>query len=175
MKITYLFITFLALLLITHHSSLLTPNSSQAAVVVRHGNGTVQARCVTFTEPSLSGLELLQRSGLTVTLETTDLGQKVCLIDQEGCAYPAESCFCHCDAAETTCNYWTYWHLLNGQWRFAVGGAGSYQVKAGMVDGWNWGGGQADLPATSFADICGASPTPTPQSIYLPYISVSAN
>jgi hypothetical protein len=166
-------IFLLASLLLTSYFLLPTSYSllptSQAALVVRHGDGTVVTRCVAFSEPSLSGLELLQRSGLTVTIEATDLGQKVCLIAQEGCAYPAEPCFCQCDGTQSTCNYWTYWHLLNGQWRFAIGGAGSYQVKAGMVDGWNWGGGQAALPATSFADICG--PTPTPQLIYLPLIN----
>jgi len=168
--LTFLPLTFLPLiflLLISHFS--LPPN--QAAVVVRHGDGLVVTRCVAFAEAELSGLELLQRSGLTVTIEASDLGQKVCLIEQEGCPYPVEPCFCHCADGDASCNYWTYWHLLNGQWRFSVGGAGSYRVKAGMVEGWMWGGGQADLPATSFADICGVSPTPTPQTIYLPIIN----
>jgi hypothetical protein len=169
MKIKQPFILSLTLLLLTSYF-LLPTATHQAAVVVRHGDGTVVTRCVTFTEPTLSGLELLQRSGLSVTIEVSDLGQKVCWIDQEGCPYPAEPCFCHC-TDDSGCTYWTYWHLFNGQWRSSAIGAGSYQVKAGMVDGWVWGSGQANLPTTSLADICGVSPMPTPQLIYLPIIN----
>ena len=40
-----------------------TPN--QAGLVVVHGDGTTTSRCVNFESESISGYELLERSGLT--------------------------------------------------------------------------------------------------------------
>ena len=34
---------------------------NQAGIVIRHGDGSVSTSCVTFSEPSISGVELLQR------------------------------------------------------------------------------------------------------------------
>ncbi len=45
---------------------------NRAGIVVQFGNGSVVQSCVTFSEPSISGWELLNRSGLTVYAEDYD-------------------------------------------------------------------------------------------------------
>ena len=58
----------------------------RAGLVVRFGDGSVVTRCVSFSEPSLTGAELLTRSGLSVVLDlSSSLGAGVCKIGNQGC------------------------------------------------------------------------------------------
>ena len=43
---------------------------NRAALVVRAGDGSVQTKCVSFSEPAISGEELLTRSGMTVVINS---------------------------------------------------------------------------------------------------------
>lgn len=138
-----------------------------AGVVVQHGDGRVETACVAFEEESISGADLLMRSGLDVLMDVSG-GAKVCAIGGEGCQYPAESCFCQCEG-NGPCVYWSYWHLdpESGTWRYSNLGAGAYQVHHGDVDGWRWGAGTpgnaAEPPLLTFAEVCAdVLPTPTP-------------
>lgn len=148
-----------------------TPEN-RAGVVVRFGDGTSTTACVAFAEAQISGIELLERSGLAVEIATEgDVGGFVCQIEQDGC--PANECLCAFPP-----DYWRYWLLNNNTWQFSPVGASSRQVRNGSVDGWGWsnGGNNADTrpPAITFADICPTEEEP-PARIYLPLLMTEAS
>ena len=124
---------------------------NRAGLVVRFGDGSTITRCVTFSEPEISGLDVLARSDLVVVAA----GSAICDIEGEsGC--PVEACFCQCPGGGSSCLYWTYWHLVDEGWAYATAGSGGYQVHDGDVEGWAWGS-EGPPPVVSFAEIC-ASP-----------------
>jgi hypothetical protein len=133
----------------------------RAGLVVRFGNGSVTTHCVTFSEPSLTGVELLARSGLSIVVDlNSSIGAGVCKIGPEGCDR-GKSCFCQCEGS--LCAYWQYFHWQNGAWKYSNVGAGSYQVADGAVEGWAWGNNVAP-PLIGLDQICttgGASMTAT--------------
>jgi len=133
-----------------------------AGLVVRHGDGRVVTACVSFSEPTITGEELLIRSGLSLaTAPFGGLGAAVCALDGEGCRPPGQGCFCHCQSLGEKCTYWVYSHLGDdGRWQGAASGASAYTVHDGAVDGWTWGGDVA-LPALTLADVCSAPATAT--------------
>ncbi len=140
-------------------------DQNEAGLVVVFGDGRVERQCVTFAEESISGYDLLQRSGLPFSVEAGAIGPTVCSIDKEGCSFPAESCFCRCQGSP--CIYWSYWRLEDvGTWRYQSLGAGNTQVRNGDVEGWHWAAGTTqkaeEPPVVSFADICGEA---SPQTI----------
>lgn len=102
--------------------------TNYAGLVVRHGDGSAVTRCVAFDEPSISGIELLSRSGLSIVTESSGYGVAVYGIDGEGTV----------EDWKTGRGSWGYWHLRGG-WAFSSVGASSYQVKPGDVEGWSWG------------------------------------
>ena len=121
------------------------PVESRAALVVTMPDGSTQQRCVNFIGTSISGFELLQSSGLQLeTAFDPAMGPAVCQIEGQGC--PSNDCFCSMP------DYWSYWHIDNGEWGYAAVGAGTFQVENGMLEGWSWG----DTPPiqTSFEEIC---------------------
>jgi hypothetical protein len=129
------------------------PDPHRAGLVVVHGDGSVISTCIAFSEESISGAELLRRSGLSVALgEYGGLGYGVCAIGDEGC--PAgRDCFCECRGSP--CAYWVYSHQSSdGSWAISGVGASGWQVHDGDVDGWVWGDGSAAPPAVAFEEIC---------------------
>ena len=136
----------------------LAPASGQAqnraGLVIQYPDGRAATYCVRFGEPSITGLELLNRSGLRPVAEVGGLGSAVCSIDGQGCAYPAQPCFCQCQGA--TCAYWNYLHLIDGAWRYSPVGASNYVVADGAIDGWAWGD-QAAPPVYTINQICSES------------------
>ncbi len=89
---------------------------NRAALVVRFADGSLETHCVSFSEPFISGMELLTRSGLQVQVDANSgLGGAVCRLQEFGCAYPVQDCFCRCQGAE--CEYWAYYHWLDGGWQ----------------------------------------------------------
>jgi len=131
---------------------------NQAGLVVVHSDGRVLTRCVSFSEEQITGLTLLQRSGLSFASASGPLGNTVCALDGEGC--PASDCFCECKG--TPCVYWAYFlGSPEGGWVYANVGASMRQVHDGDVDAWVWGDGRQLPPPMSFEAICGgASPAP---------------
>jgi uncharacterized repeat protein (TIGR01451 family) len=120
---------------------------NRAGLVVDFGDGSYITRCVAFSEPTISGMELLLRSDLTVVAE----GGTVCDIEGEsGCS--VGNCFCQCPAGGGSCLYWAYWHLIDGIWSYATGGATLYDVHDGDVEGWTWG--TEAPPVVPFEQIC---------------------
>jgi hypothetical protein len=127
---------------------------NKAGLVVRYGDGHVEEMCVFFDEPSISGLDLLERSGETFVAERSSLGSAICKIDEQGCDYPSEDCFCEYP------NFWGYWVRDPGEsvWTFSDTGASDHEVKNGSVDGWSWGpNGAPSPPLTAFDQVCPAS------------------
>jgi hypothetical protein len=119
---------------------------NRAGLVVRLDDGRTITRCVQFGELAISGQGVLMRSGL----EVVAAGQAICDIEgQSGC--PAWNCFCRCHPA--SCLYWSYWHLVGGDWEHSGVGAGEYQVHDGDVEGWSWGA-SAPPPLIPFYQIC---------------------
>jgi len=140
-------------------ASLVTPVRAQrtdprrAGLIVVHGDGSVASTCVTFSAEKISGAELLQRSGLAVTLgDYSGLGYGVCAIDGQGC--PAgHDCFCQCRGSP--CAYWVYSHRrADGSWSISGVGASSWQIRDGDVDGWVWGDGSVAPPSVTFDQVC---------------------
>lgn len=141
---------------------------NRVALVVQFGpDATLVTECVTFSEPEITGEELLRRSSFNVLFDLSGFGAAVCSINGTGCDVTAgEPCFCQC-AGGGDCTYWSYWHLQNGQWVYSDKGASNYLVHDGDVEGWRWGTGQmnqwADPPAIiSFEEVCAPPPTDTP-------------
>jgi hypothetical protein len=138
--------------------------ANRAGLVVRFGDGRVVQSCVNFAEESLSGEELLARSGLPVIAQSSGAGTAVCKIGDEGCDYPAQDCFCKCTGAN--CAYWALSRLEGSAWRYSNQGATNVQVRNGDVQGWAWGAGGvqggASPPVRSFAELCEVAPTAQP-------------
>jgi len=65
--------------------------TGRAALVIDHSDGTRVTREVEFPGESLTGLQLLQRSGLEIVTHETSFGVSVCSIGGEG--QPADECF----------------------------------------------------------------------------------
>ena len=130
---------------------------NRVGLVVRFSDDEVTTRCVEFTEPQISGYDVLTRSGLDVVASfDPGLGVAVCAIEGVGC--PLESCLT-CDVP----NYWSYWHLQDGAWAYSQVGASGYMVSDGEVEGWSWGEGTPP-PVIPFDQICAPPPAPTPTS-----------
>ena len=127
---------------------------NRAALVIRSGDGHVNSHCVSFSEPEISGLELLQRAGRDAVISDSGLGVTVCQLDGVGC--PAGNCFCQCRGEP--CVYWSYWHRQGDDWQYAAVGASAYEVQPGDVQGWSWGPGSVSEaiapPPLTFADVC---------------------
>jgi prenyltransferase beta subunit len=101
------------------------PNTAHIAVQL--GNGEVEMRRITFTQPSVNGFEALELAGFQV--DSTDSGL-VCSIEGMGC--PTTNCFC-------SSSYWRFYHLNNGEWNFSQVGAGAYEVTDGALELFSWG------------------------------------
>lgn len=148
--------------------ALLAQGPNKAALVVRSGDQQVQTACVEFSEPQISGLDLILRSGLDITIEAQGMGALVCRIEGTGC--DAGDCWCQCKGGGD-CVYWSYWHQVNGNWQYGQIGSTMVQVNNGAVEGWSWGPGSVSAaippPAMTFDEICNASagePTATPKA-----------
>jgi hypothetical protein len=133
-----------------------TDDSNQAALVVRIDDQRVEKRCVTFTEDTITGHELLERSGLDYVVNASSAGVFVCNVEGQGC--PANDCLCQCQGEP--CIYWSYWRLSGAEWQYAGLGAAVTEIQDGDVEGWSWGPGSVTSavapPAVTFDEVCAA-------------------
>lgn len=129
-------------------------SSNRVGLVVRFGDGSFVTRCVEFSEPQISGYDVLMRSGLNIVAAYfSGEGAAICAIEGTGC--PVEECLI-CDSP----NYWSYWHLVDGAWAYSQAGANGYTVHSGDVEGWSWGAAELP-PVVPFDQICAPPPTNT--------------
>jgi hypothetical protein len=132
---------------------------NRAGLVIRYADGRVSAYCVRFDEPSITGFEALTRASVKAVVEPGGLGVAMCALNGQGCAYPAQPCFCQCQGAN--CAYWNYFHLIDGAWKYSQLGASASTLADGSVDGWSWGDKVAP-PAYTIDQICAAAPATAP-------------
>lgn len=144
------------LLLVAGAAARAQPAERRAGLVVQFGDGRVQSACVRFNEETISGLDLLLRSGLPVVVQSGGIGAAVCKIGPDGCDYPAEGCFCKRDGARSI--YWAFYTLQGDMWAYASLGAANVAVGDGDVHGWAWGVGDSSggalPPVRSIDTIC---------------------
>ncbi|MEW6567655.1 MAG: hypothetical protein AB1449_05720 [Chloroflexota bacterium] len=135
----------------------------QAGLLVVHGDGAIEQSCIRFPESSISGYEVLQRSGLSLIVDPRNtMGILVCSVDGEGCSFPQVDCLCACRGM-AGCTYWAYFtHGPDGAWTYSPVGASARRVSDGDLDAWVWlsGTGPAGpesppLPDIDVDDVCG--------------------
>lgn len=129
--------------------------ANKVGLVVRFSDDRVESYCVSFTEPEITGRDLLERAGLTLEADEVGMGATVCRLEDVGC--PSTNCFCECRGGN--CTYWSYWQMGDGGWQYAVAGASVSRVQHGDLQGWSWGPGSVTEaiapPQVAFDDVCG--------------------
>lgn len=124
---------------------------NRAAIVVRFSEDNVVTQCVSFSEPTIDGEELLLRSGLNAGFASDGA---LCSIQNAGC--PSNDCFCQCPFPK--CEYWAFYQLIDGAWQYSNVGAAWSQASNGTVQAWSWGPGNwvsaVEPPAITFEQIC---------------------
>lgn len=148
---------------------------NRAGLVVAYANGAIETRCVTFSEASITGYEMMRRSGLAFSAQVSGLGAAMCKIGDQGCSYPAQSCFCKCENPASGCGYWIYGQWSGSSWRYAGVGAVARTITDGQIDGWVWDVVNAEaaavrLPPVTLGQICApqAAPTGPPPTVSAP-------
>ncbi|MGC9356430.1 MAG: hypothetical protein ACP5GX_01105 [Anaerolineae bacterium] len=145
-------------------------DANQAGLVIDYGDGTVETLCVTFTEPAISGLTLLDRSGIPYTQEDSF----VTSIHDVNCGGDPDCTF-----------FWSYWYQdEEGAWQAYNVGAADAEIVDGSVDGWRWAdweAGAAPPPeeTPSLDSICAQAQTVTGETpsentgmqTWVPYLS----
>lgn len=125
-----------------------------AGLIVDYGDGRVSYAWVPFSEDEISGVELLERSGLdVVTVSFGGMGEAICQIDDTGC--PVGDCRTRmCQTSDPESPFWRYSRQTDdGTWRFAATGASGAKVRDGDIDAWVWTGKDVDLPAITIDEI----------------------
>ena len=147
------------------HGQAAADGQNRAGIVVTFGEGRTNALCVEFSEEEISGADLLQRAGFPVVTASGSGGAAVCDIGGIGCQAPGD-CFCQCHGSG--CQYWAYYTLEGGAWKYSAVGASTRTVHNGDVDGWAWGSGGigsgAKPEARTFDEICPPPAEATPSS-----------
>jgi hypothetical protein len=125
-----------------------------AALVIQHASGSVITRCVAFAEDQISGLQLVERSGVQYEAQSFgSIGTAMCQLDREPSTVPT-GCF-------GSGPYWQYFHRRGGAWQTSAFGASSSVLHDGDMDGWHYAVGANQIPGNvAFASVCGAPVPP---------------
>jgi len=158
----------------------LAAQTPRAGLVVVHGDGNTLTRCVELPATTISGVELLVSSGLDLSLDASGgMGTAICRVDNEGCSYPQDDCFCQCQGAP--CVYWSYWRREGDAWIYSSLGASSTTVSDGSLEAWVWNTGTVgrsadrEPPSLRFEDVCApAAAEPSPADTPTPQPTVAA-
>lgn len=119
----------------------------RAGLAIFSGDTTLYTTaCISYTETSITGLDLLKRSPLPIETATNPTqGTAVCKIGEVGDA--SNNCF------GSMPNYWAYWQLGKDGWEYSTVGVEQSQVVDGGVYAWSWGTGNPP-PVLTFQNIC---------------------
>lgn len=130
---------------------------SRAGLVVQHGDGSLTYAVVAFPEATISGLDLLGRSGIGyLSVPFGGLGEGVCQIETEGCE--ASECRRTVCQATRSSPYWQYFDQVDAAgWRAAPLGASGSRVADGDVLAWAWAAGTPALPELDLAGVAAAA------------------
>jgi hypothetical protein len=132
---------------------------NRAGLVLQFPGGDVRTYCLSFEGESISGLDVLLKTGLDIKVEAFGgMGAQVCKIDATGCDYPGQPCVCQSYGPGGM--YWSYHHLREGAWRTSIMGASSYTVRPGDVEGWAWSDGAPPVQTYTFDQLCPAIQPP---------------
>ena len=125
-----------------------------AALVIQHASGSVITRCVAFAEDQITGLQLVERSGVPYEAQSFgSIGTAMCQLDREPSTVPS-GCF-------GSGPYWQYSHRRGAAWQTSAFGASSSVLRDGDMDGWHYAAGANQVPGNvEFASVCGAPPPP---------------
>jgi len=133
--------------------------SNHAPLVVEHADGSVVTRCVAFDSDSISGEDLLNRSGLAWSAQTFGgFGDAVCALDGE----PAQ--YTECLGKD---RYWAVFVArAGGSWQLANVGISTMTLHDGDAEGFRYvpasGVPAAPVSATGVCAAAAATPTATP-------------
>lgn len=105
--------------------------TSTAGIVIDHSDGTRKIVVVDFPGETITGLQLLQRSGLHLITSETSFGTAICSIDHEGSA--ANNCF-----GDPQFRYWSFNTFINKEWVSSPVGAGDSIVRHGDILGFHF-------------------------------------
>lgn len=125
-----------------------------AGLVIDYGDGRVSYAWVPFLEESITGIELLERSGLSlVSVSFGGLGDGICSIEGTGCGV-GECRSRLCQTSDRESPFWQYIRQdESGEWKAFGLGASQSTVRDGDIDGWAWTGTPPKLPEISMSDI----------------------
>jgi len=118
---------------------------NHAGVVIDYGDGTYETACVAFSEPSITGHELMTRTGIPYETTSSAWGDMLTAIRE---------------VSATGTFYWSYWYRdpVTGTWQSYPVGFDDSEITDGDVDGWHlvpgWPGSEPGLNLTLGA-ICG--------------------
>lgn len=129
--------------------------TNAVAVVVDTG-AEVKRVCVRFTEPHLSGIEVLRRAGVDPVFAEFGIGTAVCALCGVGC--PSADCFCE---SERSGRFWNYSRAEDGRWVWSQLGASETVVRHGDMEGWTWAEGGAVPEWVAFETVCPPLGEPT--------------
>lgn len=145
------------------------PQRLNAAAVVIDTGSEVRKVCVRFSEPEITGEELLRRAKVDAVFAEYSIGQAVCSLCGTGC--PADDCFCE---SGTTGRYWNYARDGEAGWQRSSLGASSTTVRDGDSEGWAWGTDGAVPPWIGFESICVETESTPPKPASTPASVASA-
>lgn len=156
----FVIVLLLVFLLLTFAGWVILPaqaeDENHVGLVVQFDDSTISTYCVSFSEDSISGYDVLHKAfgdGLEVSFDS--MGAVICRINGVGC--PIDDCWC-----DFPPNYWSYWHMANNSWSYSQLGTSLYNVQNGSVEGYRWGGGSPPAAIYSIDEICQlANETPT--------------
>jgi hypothetical protein len=118
----------------------------RVGLVIFYGDDNLFTTCISFTESTITGLQLLERSGLALQTATNpNQGTAICKIGQEGSA--SSDCF------GSMPDYWSYWQMGAKGWEYSVTAADKSPVRDGGVNAWSWGTGNPPALIT-FQNVC---------------------
>ncbi len=125
-----------------------------SGIVVDYGDGRRSYAIVPFAGDTISGAELLRRSGLSLlTVEFGGMGEGICAIEDTGCDLSA--CRARlCQTGDPDSPFWQYLRAgEDGSWQPAPLGASTSEVGNGDVDGWFWTGTTPRSDAVTLKDV----------------------
>ena len=124
-----------------------------AGLVIQHGDGSLTWAVIPFSGATVSGIDLLKRSGIAVvTVPFGALGDAVCQIEREGCPVPE----CQRTVCETSArsSFWRYYERgPDGAWHSTALGASATKTHDGDVFAWSWGNGDLNLDPLTLPEI----------------------
>jgi hypothetical protein len=119
--------------------------------------------CVYFEGEDINGEDLLNLADIEYVADVgNSMGSIICSIENQGCNFPSEDCFCQC-SEPGSCAYWSYFiQNEDGDWIYAPIGARMRTIEDGDLDAWIWIEGTdfgqsqdaTSLPEINFEDIC---------------------